>query len=199
MAAKEQKIAITTEEAQYVIDAIFRLYPGLVDFFNEAKKRAVEQRWLCHCYGRYRRFPTALDDKAKGEFERQAMNFPIQGMIASVVSRAIAYLHDYRERCGNPRLFRILLQIHDAILLEIPCEYVDFVTQNVLPWAMRQMVEIHPTHLDGKPMGAGPYYLGAEAKVFRNWGELLPWSEIQKLGIKQRKWARDGMVVKYAA
>jgi DNA polymerase len=74
--AKEQGVNVTADEAQTVIDAIFKLYPELLPFFDAAKQRAVEDHWLCHCFGRYRRFPATSDFKLEGEFERQAQNFP---------------------------------------------------------------------------------------------------------------------------
>jgi len=74
--AKEQGINVTVNEAQIVIDAIFQMYPELLPFFNEAKSRAIKDRWLCNCFGRFRRFPSTSDYKLEGEFERQAMNFP---------------------------------------------------------------------------------------------------------------------------
>jgi len=74
--AKEQKVNVTVQEAQTVIDAIFEMYPELSPFFTEAKSRALNEKWLCNCFGRFRRFPTTSDYKLEGEFERQAMNFP---------------------------------------------------------------------------------------------------------------------------
>jgi uracil-DNA glycosylase family 4 len=196
-AAKEQGVKVTVEEAQRVIDTIFSMYKGLLPLFDECKRRAVRERWLCHCYGRFRRFPQALDSGTEGEFERQAMNFPIQGMIASAMSRAIAYLYDYRRQSGNPELFRILLQIHDAILLEVPYENVRFVAEQVLPWAMRTMVPIYPTDMAGVPNGTGPYYLGAEAEVMLHWGELLGEDAARGFGLDEPEWKTDGMVVHY--
>ncbi len=198
-AAKEQGIDISVFDAQRVIDTIFEMYPGLVPFFEEAKERAIKHHWLCHCFGRFRRFPSTNDFKLEGEFERQAMNFPIQGMIASAVDRAIAYLYDYKRNCGNPDLFRILLQIHDALLLEVPYEHVEFVAKHVLPWAMRKMVPIYPTSLDGRPTGKGPYYLGIDVGVSEHWGEKLKEERAQALGFKEKQWAGDGVVVTFAA
>ena len=198
-AAKEQGVHVSVQEAQQVIDTIFQLYPGLLTLFEACRERAVGARWLCHCFGRLRRFPLTQDQSLQSEFERQAMNFPIQGMIASAVDRAIAYLYDFRNRYGDPDLFKILLQIHDSLLLAVPYRHVEFVTQKALPWAMREMVPIYPTTLDGVPTGAGPYYLGAEGKVMRRWGELLPFDEVKKLGITQKTWAGNGFVIKYAA
>lgn len=197
LAAKEQGVYVTVDEAQQVIDTIFAMYPGLIPFFDECKKRATEDKWLCHCFGRFRRFPYAADYKLEGEFERQAMNFPIQGMIASAVSRAIAYLKDYKDQGDDPNLFRILLQIHDALLVEVPYEHVEFVAQEVLPWAMREMVPIYPSRLDGTPTGDGPYFLGIEADAMRHWGEKLTEEEGLACGLAQKSWHGDGIAVGY--
>jgi hypothetical protein len=194
-AAREQGIQITEEEAQAVIDAIFTMYPGLIPFFQECEQRAVTERWLCHCYGRYRRFPLTMDESIQGEFQRQAKNFPIQGMIASAVNRALAYLNWYRKE--NQHLFKILLQIHDAVLLEVPYEHVEFVAENVMPWAMRDMVPIYPTTMSGIPTGRGPFYLGFEAECFEHWGEKIDATRAAEIGLSRSKYSRDGVVVKY--
>jgi uracil-DNA glycosylase family 4 len=183
MLAKEEGVDVSVAEAQVVIDTVFATYPGLVPFFEECRTRAIEDGWLCHCYGRYRRFPESQNSKDIGEYERQAMNFPIQGMIASAVSRAIAHLYHYRYDVGRPDLYRILLQIHDAILLEVPYEHVGFVAGTVIPYAMRDMVPIYPTTLAGVPTGKGPYYLGFGLEVSEHWGEPISLARCRELGI----------------
>jgi hypothetical protein len=213
VAAKETGTEITVDEAQSVIDAIYAMYPGLRPFFEECQQRAtgkyfdpdteqrVESRYLCNCFGRFRRFPDANGDGSiEAEFGRQAMNFPIQSMIASAVSRALAYIHDYKEqelRKGRD-LFRVLLQIHDAILLEVPYEHVKHVCEFVLPNFMRKSVPIYPTTLDGIPTSVGPYYLGLEAEVMRHWGEKLLDSEAKSLGLPTGSASIDGCVINYS-
>lgn len=172
--AREEGVFLEVEEARAVTRAIFATYPGLEPFFESCRERATVDRWLCHCFGRFRRFPYSADRKLQGEFERQAMNFPIQGMIASAVNRAVSNLYFYREDVGAPDLYRIVLQIHDAVLLEVPLEHVDFVVGQVVPYCMRDQVPIYPTDLAGVPTGLGPYFLGYEVEVAEHWGEKLP-------------------------
>lgn len=213
IAAKEQGIDIEVDEARAVIDAIFLMYPRLNPFFTECKERAtgryrdpatkeiVPGRYLCNCYGRFRRFPEANSDMAlAGEFERQAMNYPIQSMIASAVSRALAYIHDYKEkqRKQGRDLFKVLLQIHDAVLLEVPYEHVRHVCEYVLPTFMRQAVPIYPSSLDGLPTGAGPYYLGIEMEVMKHWGEVLTAKEARELDLPVGVGGVQSCVVNYS-
>lgn len=172
LAAKEEGINITVEEAQKVIDTIFLMYPRLVPFFQECRDRCVNPRWLCGCFGRFRRFQTARDWATIGDFERQAMNFPIQGMIADAVSRAVDHLYHYREE--HPEVdYKIALQIHDAVLLQVPFEHVENVMTNVLPECMVERVPIYPCRLDGMPNGTGPYKLSVDREPYLWWGEQL--------------------------
>lgn len=213
VAAKEQGIEITVDEAQAVIDAIFQMYPLLRPFFEECQQRAtgrfvdpntgdfIKERYLCNCYGRFRRFPDSNGDLAlAAEFERQAMNFPIQSMIASAVSRALAYIYDYKARQlrKGRDMFRILLQIHDAILLEVPYQYVKHVCEYVLPTYMRKAVPIYPASLDGIPTGSGPYYLGIEAEVMDHWGEGLTFDQAVERGLPVGHGGVEGCVVNYS-
>lgn len=213
VAAKEQGIEITVDEAQAVINAIFQMYPLLKPFFEECQQRAtgryvdpateelIKERYLCNCYGRFRRFPDSNGDQAlAAEFERQAMNFPIQSMIASAVSRALAYIHDYKMRQFRKGrdMFTILLQIHDAILLEVPYKYVKHVCEYVLPTYMRKAVPIYPSNLEGIPTGSGPYYLGIEAEVMDHWGEGLTFEQAVKHNLPTGHGGADGCVVNYS-
>ena len=213
-AAKEQGINISVQDAQRIIDAIFSMYTGLKPFFAECQARAVRDEispahmgaetyegWLCNCFGRYRRFPevSSNDRGMRGEFGRQAMNFPIQSMIASVVSRAMGHLYDARSQAGDPDLFRIFLQIHDAILLEVPYANVKYVCEEVLPFAMRECVPIYPSDLEGNSFPTGdPYYLGIETEVMEDWGEPLSKERAQSLGLPTGVHVGDGNVVNYA-
>lgn len=174
LAAKEEGINITVQEAQAVIDTIFQMYPDLVPFFDECKRRALQERWLCGCFGRFRRFPVARDRMAEGDFERQAMNFPIQGMIADAVARAVDHLYEYRFEHPDVS-YKLSLQIHDAVLLQVPYAHVPRVINEVLPVCMVDRVPIYPTSLAGVPNGEGPYLLSIDVEPYEWWGEhMLP-------------------------
>lgn len=138
----------------------------------------------------------AEDKGLAAEFGRQAMNFPIQSMIASVVSRAMAYLYELRKDY-SPDLFRFVLQIHDAIVLEVPYENVKFVAEELLPYAMRECVPIFATDLDGSALSKDPQYLGVEADVMSHWGEHLTEEEALKLNLPTGVFSEEGMSINY--
>ncbi len=183
---KKDDPEVTVEQAQAVIDAIFAMYPRLKPFFDSARERALQEKWLCNCFGRYRRFPTAMDYKLEGEFERQAMNFPIQSMVASAVNRGLARLRKCIRDFGLKEDIRILLQIHDAGLIECKYHLIEYVVDELIPYCMRDCVPIYPSHLDGTPLGTGPYNLGLDTTVENHWGEHYTRQECEDYGIPIR-------------
>jgi len=209
--AKQQNVDMSVVEAQGVIDTIFGQYPELHPFLRQARLRATGQwrnpdgttagRFLCNSFGRYRRFPETTDRSLLGEFERQAMNFPLQSLVASAVSRAVAYLADFRDkhyaRTGE-RLFSLLLQIHDALLLEVPYAYLRRVSEKIIPLCMRKMVPIYPTDLGGSLISNTPYYLGIDGEVMLEWGHKIPTQQANLLGLPTGQFRGDGVSIVYS-
>ena len=183
--ARQEGIKISQAEAQAVIDTIFNMYPGLRSLFAECASR-VHQGWMSSCFGRLRRFPQVDDSKMIAEFERQAQNFPIQSMVASLVDRAAAYMMDYRDNVlKQPDLFKFVLQIHDALMFQVPCENVDFMVNKVIPLGMKEMCPVYPTRLDGTPIEDpdAPYFLGLDTEVCQAWGEDVSVEYAEKYGL----------------
>ena len=185
IAAKEEGVDVTQEDAQKVIDAIFQMYPGLIPFFESCRLRAVDAdnpdnpegapRWMCSAFGRFRRFPETEDRKTMGDMERQAQNFPIQNLVADAVSRAIDHCYEYRKE--HPELkYHIILQIHDALIFSVYKDDVARFVDEVMPACMVDSVPINPCTLDGMPIEDAPaYYFGFDAEPFTHWGVgMLP-------------------------
>lgn len=183
--ARMEGITISKDEAQAVIDTILDMYPGLRRFFADCAQR-VHARWMSSCFGRLRRFPEVDDQKMVAEFERQAKNFTIQSMVASLVDRAAAYLMDYRDNVlKQPDLFKMVLQIHDALMFQVPCQHVETMIEKVIPLGMRDMCPVYPTKVDGTPIEDvnAPYYLGLDTEVCQAWGEDVSVDYARKYGL----------------
>lgn len=182
---KEEGVDVTPDECQEMIEAYFDSYPETRKFLAECRRRSQEEGFLVGPYGRIRRFvPAPAGDRAvRGEQERQAQNFPIQGGVADAVS--IALNNFYRYRLAHPEItYDIALQIHDAIVLIVPIEHAEQVYKNVIPLCMVEGVPFYPRYLDGQLIhGAGPYYFGADRDVFVHWGEKLKPDAARKLGL----------------
>jgi len=113
-------IGVSRKEAEAFIEAYFGRYPRVRIFIDDTIARARETGHVRTLLGRLRRLP---DLKSKSfpvrmEAERQAMNTPVQGSAADLIKRAMIDLHrEIRERKMQSRL---ILQIHDELLLEVP-------------------------------------------------------------------------------
>ena len=168
---KEEGVTLTVEEAEDLRQYYFTRYPRTEPFLAECRARSQQIGWLRGVFGRYRRFPMTDDRKIQGEQERQACNFPIQNMVADAVWEMIYQLMQYRERSKLP--YRLVLQIHDAILFEVPVKYVEDLVLDVIPRCMSQQVPIYPCALDGRPRGDGPFYFGIDTELYKHWGVEL--------------------------
>lgn len=180
---REEGVDVTPEECQAMIDAYFDSYPETRTFLAECRARSQDPGWIVGPYGRFRRFVPSSDRAVRGEQERQAQNFPIQGGVADAVS--IALYNFYRYRQEHPEVdYKITLQIHDAIVLTVPIEHAEKVYKHVIPECMVTNVPFYPRRLDGTLIeGQGPYHFGMDRDVFVHWGEKLKPETAEKIGL----------------
>jgi hypothetical protein len=181
---KEEGVEVTEVQCQAMIEAYFESYPGTFEFLKECRDRSQDPGFLVGPYGRYRRFAASSDRQVVGEQERQAQNFPIQNGVADAVSIALANLRRYREE--HPDVdYRLMLQIHDAIVLLVPIQHAERVYKEVMPLCMVQQVPFWPRRLDGTLIEGitEPYYFGIDQEVFTHWGEGLKGDKARALGL----------------
>ena len=110
----------------------------------------------------------------------------IQSLVADAVSRALDYLYKYRDT--NDVEYKIVLQIHDAIILEVPIKHIEKVYDEVLPKCMTNLVDIWPSYLNGvrDESVKQPYHLGIGRDVYLYWGEYIPIAAKEVLNIQER-------------
>jgi uracil-DNA glycosylase family 4 len=186
---KEEGVDITLPDAQKLIEMYFKLYPAVETFLKECRSRSQDEQWLAGCFGRRRRFTKTFDRKIIGEQERQAQNFTIQNGVADAMNCAIYNFVTFRQQ--NPQYkFKLLLQIHDALLFEVPItELRPFLigvdnTEAILKKCMSTDVPVLPRKLDGSPMDVTePYRFGFDAEIYINWGVAPTDDELVAVGI----------------
>jgi DNA polymerase-1 len=113
-------IGVSRKEAESFIEAYFARYPKVRGFIDETIAKARESGHVRTLLGRLRRLPDlrAKNFPVRMEAERQAMNTPVQGSAADLIKRAMIDLH--RELAERKMRSRLILQIHDELLLEVP-------------------------------------------------------------------------------
>jgi DNA polymerase-1 len=115
-----QQLGIPQGEAKAYIDAYFRRYPGIRDYMERMKKFAREKGYVETLFGRRCHMP-GINDKnpARRSFmERAAINAPLQGTAADIIKRAMIRMPAALEDAGLKG--RMLLQVHDELLFEVP-------------------------------------------------------------------------------
>ena len=150
-------IGVTTKEAQAFIQAYFERYPSVRGFIDETIAKARETGVVRTLLGRLRRLPDlqARNPQVRAEAERQAMNTPVQGTAADLIKKAMLDLDAaLRARRSGARL---IMQIHDELVLEVPegeSEEIRALVQKTMEGALSLDVP-----------------LVAEARLGHNWAE----------------------------
>jgi DNA polymerase-1 len=111
---------VPRKQAEEFIQAYFARYPAVRRFIEDTIARARETGTVRTLLGRLRRLPDLRSPNfpIRAEAERQAMNTPVQGSAADLIKKAMLDLH--RELRVRELRSRLILQIHDELLLEVP-------------------------------------------------------------------------------
>ena len=115
-----QRLNIPTGEAAVILDAYFKAFPALRDYMDKTVAEARARGYTETLFGRRRRIPeiNSPNFRLRQAAERQAMNAGIQGLAADIFKVALVRLDSALEKQGFEG--RIILQVHDEVILEIP-------------------------------------------------------------------------------
>jgi len=120
-----QQAGISMKEAQQFVDAYFAGFPNIRKYIDETKHKAKDDGYVETLLGRRRYFPilqTATRDPRTNimqrSAEREAINHPIQGTAADIIK--IAMINIQRELAKQKLKARLILQVHDELILEAP-------------------------------------------------------------------------------
>ena len=124
-----QRVGISRQEAKKVIEDYYNTYKGVRRYMEEVPVRAREHGYVRSIYGRIRPLPGIADRNAniRKAAEREAINMPIQGTASDIVKIAMLHVDEEFKRNGLAAL--LLMQVHDELLVEVPEQEVDKVTE----------------------------------------------------------------------
>jgi len=120
-----QRLNIPTEEAAEILDAYFVAFPSVKAYMERTVAEAGERGYTETLFGRRRQIPELASSnfRIRQAGERQAMNAGIQGLAADIFKVALVRLD---ARLAEDALeSRLILQVHDEVLLEVPPDEVD--------------------------------------------------------------------------
>ncbi|NJM50114.1 MAG: DNA polymerase I [Sphingomonadales bacterium] len=141
-----KRLEVEPDEAQAMIDAYFKSFPGIGDYIQETLASVREKGYSETLFGRKTWFPR-INSKNQAErqgSERAAINAPIQGTSADIIKRAMARMDGALQKVGLSQV-KMLLQVHDELVFELPQADVaaaSEVIRNVMMGAAAPMVEI---------------------------------------------------------
>ncbi len=154
-----RNLGIARAEAKAYIDAYFERYPGIRAYMDATIAYARANGYVETLFGR-RIYLAAIHDRNpnhRGFAERQAINAPIQGTAADIIKRAMLRVPPALAAAGlghtgfaaagtrSTEATRMLLQVHDELLFEVPEAQLDTMIATVRPvmeGAMRPVMEM---------------------------------------------------------
>ena len=147
------QLAIERSAAQMFIDKYFTRYPGVAEYMRRTRELAHKQGYVETVFGRRLWLPdiNAGGGPRRQGAERAAINAPMQGTAADLIKLAMIVLQQWldRERLGT----RLILQVHDELVLEAPDAELDRVERE-LPVLMSGVAQLRvPLVVD---VGSGP-------------------------------------------
>ncbi len=157
------QLGITMAQARTYIDQYFATYKGVRQFLDETLKQAREKGYVETIFGRRRYIPeiTSSNFSIRSGAERMATNMPVQGTAADLMKLAMITVAqaDWMAKLQA----KLLLQVHDELVFEVPEEQVPALAAKVRQ-AMEQIYALKAP-------------LKAEVKVGDSWGDMTSLKE----------------------
>lgn len=151
-----QATGMTYEQAKHFIDRYFEVRPKLMGYIDSVKEQAKKKGYVETMYGRRRPTPDVHSSNfaVREAAYRQAVNMPFQGSAADIMKLAMIAV-DQKLQGSDCKM---LLQIHDSILIECPQSSAEKVAAQVKD-IMENVVKL-------------PVHLTVDTSIGKNWGEL---------------------------
>ncbi|HSE97431.1 MAG TPA: DNA polymerase I [Blastocatellia bacterium] len=155
-----QRTGLSRAEAKRVIDDYYETYKGVRRYMEQTPEQVRETGIVRTIFGRIRPIPDInnRNHNLRARAEREAINAPLQGTAADLVKMAMIKVYDRLRREGLGA--RMILQVHDELLLEVPKKEVEK-TKGVVRAEMENIYKL-----------AVP--LVVDVGVGRNWMEAKP-------------------------
>ncbi|MEN4962282.1 DNA polymerase I [Pseudomonas syringae] len=152
-----KQIGVDRKQSQAYVDRYFARYPGVLNYMERTRAQAAEQGFVETIFGRRLYLPdiNAKNQSLRKGAERMAINAPMQGTAADIIKKAMVAVNGWLDESGLDA--RVILQVHDELVLEVREDLVDQISEQIRP------------HMSGAAELAVP--LLVEVGVGNNWDE----------------------------
>lgn len=136
-----QNLNISRPEAKRFIERYFEQYPGIEQFMKTVVEQAKTDGYVSTLFNRRRYLPDihSKNFNLRSFAERTAINSPIQGTAADILKIAMVQLQEVLEK--EQLQARVLLQVHDELILEAPLEELERLNE-IVPQVMEHAVDL---------------------------------------------------------
>jgi len=154
----EQATELSRGEAARFIAAYFEKYPGVKQYLESTKQQARDKGYVQTLLGRRRSIPeiNSSNRQLREAAERMAINMPVQGTSADIIK--VAMINLCREMSKRRLKSKMLIQVHDELIFEVPQEELEEMRQ-LIPKIMSTALELSVP-------------LKVDIKTGNNWGEM---------------------------
>jgi DNA polymerase-1 len=129
-----KQIGVDRKQSQDYIDRYFARYPGVLAYMERTRAQAAEQGFVETLFGRRLYLPdiNAKNQALRKGAERTAINAPMQGTAADIIKRAMVAVDNWLDESGLDA--RVILQVHDELVLEVREDLVEKVKADIRPY-----------------------------------------------------------------
>ncbi|MFC1967173.1 DNA polymerase I [Chloroflexota bacterium] len=154
----EQATELSREEAGKFIKAYFEKYPGVKQYLEATREQARQSGYVQTLLGRRRFIPeiSVPNRQVREAAERMAINMPVQGTSADIIK--VAMINLQKEMDKQELKSRMLLQVHDELVFEVPEDECE-IMRRLVPDMMSDAVKLSIP-------------LKVDIKEGSNWGEM---------------------------
>ena len=145
-----QQTELSPDEGTAFIQSYFEKYPGIKHYLDETREQVRDRGYVETLVGRRRYIPevSSSNFQVRQAGERMAVNMPVQGAAADIIKIAMVRLDETMRRLGLQS--RMLLQVHDELIFEVPQEELEEMQGLVLDIMPKAMELAAPLKVDLK-------------------------------------------------
>jgi DNA polymerase-1 len=136
-----QNLGVEKNVAEHYIAQYFARYPAVARYMETTKRLARQNGYVQTAFGRRLWLPDIMSTRVpvRNAAERAAINAPMQGTAADLIKKAMIDVRDWL--IANAKRSRLVLQVHDELILEVPEDEVDEICREV-PRLMAQVADL---------------------------------------------------------
>lgn len=126
-------IGVDSKTAKAYIETYFARYPGVREYMDRTRRQAAEQGYVETLFGRRLYLPAIKSSRPqeRAGAERTAINAPMQGTAADIIKKAMVAVDEWLSESGLDA--RVILQVHDELVLEVREDLVEQVSAQIRP------------------------------------------------------------------